>query len=244
MRKSMSYAISGMLMMFGAAAGNVYAASSDISLGTLPDKATFDSFIDELGTAIAYNPVSPAEPLGVLGFEIGVAIATVKIDTGIWDNVVADGSAPSTLPVPRLMARKGLPMGFDIGLSRIDVPGSNITVTGAELRKAILEGSTVSPAVTVIAHTSKLNGVDAFDVSTYGIDVGVSKGFAMLTPYAGAGQVWIDGSDNSNTFSDRSSSVTRSYAGVRVGFLPFMNMVLQADFAEVNSYSLRLNVGF
>jgi len=244
MRKSLSYAVSGVLLMFGAAAGNVHAADNDISLGTLGLQTTFDSFIDELGTAIAYNPVSPAEPLGVLGFEVGVAVSTVKIDTAIWDNVVADASAPSTLPVPRLMARKGLPMGFDVGLSRISIPGSNIAVTGFELRKAILEGSTVSPAVTVLAHSSKLSGVDAFDVSTYGVDVGVSKGFAMLTPYAGAGQVWVDGSDTSNTFADRSSSVTRSYAGVRVGFLPFMNLVVQADFAEVNSYSLRLNVGF
>jgi hypothetical protein len=243
MRKSLSYAISGAVLMFGAAVGNVHAGSSDIT-GNLGTKAEFDTFIDEIGTAIAYNPVAPAETLGMLGFEVGIAISTVKIDTSIWDQVVADGSAPSTLPVPRLMARVGLPLGLDVGLSRIDVPGSNISVTGFELRKAILEGSMATPAVSVLAHSSKLSGVDAFDVSTYGIDVGISKGFAMLTPYAGAGQVWISGSDASNTFSDRSSSVTRSYAGVKVSFLPFMNLVVQADFAEVNSYSLRLNVGF
>jgi len=241
MRKSLSYAVSGVLLMF-AAAGNVHAAKYDISLGAL-GQTSFDTFVDELGTAIAYNPMSPAEPLGLLGFEVGVAISTVKIDTAIWGNVFP-GSAPSSLPIPRLMARKGLPMGFDVGLSRIDVPSSNISVTGFELRKAILEGSTVTPAVSVLVHSSKLNGVADVDLSTYGIDVGISKGFAMLTPYAGAGQVWVDGSDTSNTLADRSSSVTRSYAGVRVGFLPFMNMVVQADFAEVNSYSLRLNVGF
>ena len=243
MRKSLSYAVSGLLLMFGAAAGNVHAAGNDISLGAIGQPA-FNTFIDEFGTAIAYNPISPAEPLGLTGFDIGVAISTVSIDTAVWDNVVSDGKAPSTLPVPRLMARKGLPLGIDIGLSRIDVPGSNIAVTGFELRKAILEGSTVTPAVSVLAHSSKLSGVSDVDLSTYGIDVGISKGFAMLTPYAGAGQVWIKGSDNTNTLSDRSSSVTRSYAGVRIGFLPFMNMVVQADFAEVNSYSLRLNVGF
>jgi hypothetical protein len=243
MRKSMSCTVSGLLLVLGVAAGNVHAAANDISLGTL-DQTSFNGFIDELGTVIAYNPVSTAEPLGVLGFEIGVAVSTVSIDTAIWDKAVSDASAPSSLPIPRLMARKGLPMGFDIGLSRITIPDSNIAVTGFELRKAILEGSVATPAVTVLVHSSKLDGVDAFDVSSYGIDVGISKGFAMLTPYAGAGQVWIKGSDTSATLADRDSSITRSYAGVKVSFLPFMNLVAQADFAEVNSYSLRLNVGF
>jgi len=243
MRKPLSYAASGLLLTLAAAAGNVHAAGNDISLGVI-GQSTFDALIDELGTAATYNPISPAEPLGLTGFDIGVAVSMVSIDTAIWDNVVSDGAAPSTLPVPRVMVRKGLPLGIDIGVSRIDLPSSNVAVTGFELRKAILEGSTVSPAVSVLAHSSKLSGVSDVDLSSYGVDVGISKGFAMLTPYAGAGQVWIKGSDTRNVLADRSTSVTRSYAGVRFGFLPFMNMVVQADFAEVNSYSIRLNVGF
>jgi len=244
MRKSLSYAVSGLFLMFGAATGNVYAAGNDITISTLV-QGDFNTLIDEMGTIIAYNPISPAEPLGVLGFEVGMAVSSVKIDTSVWNQVVNDGDAPSSLPIPRLLARKGLPMGFDIGLSRISVPGSNIAVNGLEVRKAILEGSTVTPAVTVLAHGSKLTGVSDIDLSTYGVDVGVSKGFAMLTPYAGIGQVWIKGSENTGLgLSDRNTSSTRSYAGIRVGFLPFMNLVAQVDFAEVNSYTLRLNVGF
>ncbi len=244
MRKSLSHAVSGLILMFGAMAGNVYAAGNDIAFAVL-NQNDFDSFIDEIGTAIAYNPVSPAEPLGTLGFEVGLAISTVKIDSAIWDKVVADGSAPSTLPIPRVMARKGLPFGFDIGASIISVPGSNVSVTGIEVRKAILEGSMATPAVTVLAHGSKLSGVSDVDITTYGIDVGISKGFAMLTPYAGAGQVWVKGSEKSGlNLADRSNSETRSYVGIKVGFLPFMNLVAQADVANVNSYSLRLNVGF
>jgi len=243
MRKPLPYVASALLLAFAAAAGNVHAAGNDITL-VAATQSTFDAFIDELGTATAYNPLSPAEPLGLTGFDIGVAISTVSIDTAIWDQVVSDGSAPSRLPVPRLMARKGLPLGIDIGLSRISVPGSNVVVNGFELRKAILEGSTVSPAVSVLAHSSKMTGVKDVDLSSYGLDVGVSKGFAMLTPYAGVGKVWVKGSDTANVLADRSTSVTRSYAGVRFGFMPLMNMVIQADFAEVNSYSLRLKIGF
>jgi len=244
MRKSLSHAVSGLLLIFGAMAGNVYAAGNDITF-TAISQGDFDTFVDELGTAIAYNPVSPAEPLGTLGFEVGLAVSTVKIDKTIWNQAVSDGAAPSTLPIPRVMARKGLPFGFDIGASIISVPGSNVSVTGLEVRKAILEGSMATPALTVIAHGSKLSGVSDLNMTTYGIDVGISKGFAMLTPYAGAGQVWIKGSEKSGLgLSDRNSSSSRSYVGIKVGFLPFMNLVAQADVAKVNSYSLRLNVGF
>lgn len=244
MRKSLSYAVSGLLLMFGAATGTAYAAGNDIVLNPM-SQGDFDTLIDEMGTAIAYNPISPAEPLGTLGFEIGMAVTNVKIDKSVWSQAVSDGSAPSSLPVPRLLARKGLPFGFDIGLSRIGVPGSNIAVNGLEVRKAILEGSTVTPAVSVLVHGSKLTGVSDLDLSTYGVDVGISKGFAMLTPYAGAGQVWIKGSENVGfSLDDRKTNITRSYAGIRIGFLPFMNLVAQVDFADVNSYSLRLNVGF
>lgn len=245
MRKPLSYAVAGLLLIVGAATNTVYAAGNDIVIPGAISQGDFDTFIDEMGTAIAYNPISPAEPLGTLGFEVGMAVSTVKIDTSVWDQVVQDGSAPSTLPVPRLLARKGLPFGFDVGISRIAVPGSNIAVNGLELRKAILEGSTVTPAVSVLVHGSKLTGVSAIDLSTYGLDAGISKGFAMLTPYAGVGQVWIKGSENTGLgLADRKTNMTRSYAGIRIGFLPFMNLVAQVDFADVNSYSLRLNVGF
>jgi hypothetical protein len=115
-------------------------ASNDIDLSGIANQRTFNSLIDQLGTAIAYNPVTPAEPLGITGFEIGVAVTAFDLDDDVWDQAVRDRDAPSLLPAPRLIARKGLPAGFDIGASWTSVPGSNISVWGGELRKALLEG--------------------------------------------------------------------------------------------------------
>lgn len=223
----------------------VQAAENDIDL-TGVGQPVFDTLVDELGMAIAYNPFSPAETLGITGFEVGASVSLVEIDQGTWDQVVADGSAPSRFPVPRLMARKGLPFGFDVGATYTSVPSSDISIVGGEVRKALLEGSMATPAVSVLGHFSNLNGVDDLDLSTYGVDLGISKGFAMLTPYAGVGQVWYEGSENNTTvtLSDRDASETRSYLGLRVGFMPFMNLVAQADFATANSYTVRLNLGF
>ena len=223
----------------------VEAADNDISLDPTLQQSEFNTLIEELGTAVSYNPLSPAEPLGITGFEAGIAVTMVNIDDNIWSKAVSDADAPSMLPVPRLMIRKGLPFGVDVGLAYTKVPGSNVKIIGGEIRKAILEGSAATPAVTILGHTSNLSGVDDVDISTYGIDVGISKGFTIFTPYAGIGQVWINGSENAGLgLADHDTSETRSYAGLRVGFMPLLNLVAQADFSVVNSYSLRLNLGF
>jgi len=231
--------------LIAAAISPVQAADNDISLDPSLLQSEFNTLVDELGTAVSYNPVSPAEPLGITGFEAGILVTMVDIDDNIWSKAVSDADAPSMLPVPRLMVRKGLPFGIDVGLGYTKVPGSNIKIIGGEIRKAILEGTAATPAVAVIGHTSKLSGVSDVDISTYGIDVGISKGFAIFTPYAGIGQVWINGSENAGLgLADHDTSETRSYAGLRIGFMPLLNLVAQADFSVVNSYSLRLNLGF
>lgn len=237
--------LTAVVLMSGA--GPVVAADNDIVLSPSLAQGTFNTLVDELGMATAYDPFSPAETLGVTGFELGASVTMVKIDDAVWNDALSDADAPSMLPVPRLMARKGLPFGFDIGASYTSVPGSNVTVIGGELRKSLIEGTTAIPAVSVLGHFSNLSGVDDLDLSTYGIDLGISKGFAIFTPYGGIGQVWYEGTEHTSSLAldPRDTSETRGYLGMRFGFLPFMNLTAQADFSSVvNSYTLRLNLGF
>lgn len=229
------------------AAGPAVAADNDIVLSPALVQGTFNTLVDELGMATAYAPFSPAETLGVTGFELGASLTMVKIDQEVWNDALSDADAPSMLPVPRLMLRKGLPLGIDIGASYTSVPGSNVTVIGGELRKSLIDGTTAVPAVSVLGHFSNLGGVDDLDLSTYGIDLGISKGFAMFTPYGGIGQVWYEGTEHtaSLSLSSHDASETRGYLGMRFGFLPFMNLTAQADFSStISSYTLRLNLGF
>lgn len=227
-------------------AGPALAGDNDIVLSPSLTQGRFNTLVDELGMATAYAPFSPAETLGVTGFELGASLTMVKIDDSVWSDALSDADAPSMLPVPRLMVRKGLPLGIDIGASYTSIPASNVTIIGGELRKSLIEGTTAVPAVSVLGHFSNLSGVDDLDLSTYGVDLGISKGFAMFTPYGGIGQVWYEGSEHAGLALDaHDSSETRGYLGMRVGFLPFMNLTAQADFTSaVSSYTLRLNLGF
>jgi len=48
----------------------------------------------------------------------------------------------------------------------------------------------VAPAIGVRGSLTKLSGVDQLSLDTRGLDLSISKGFALLTPYAGIGRVW------------------------------------------------------
>lgn len=226
--------------------GAVYASGNDLVLDPSIAQGDFNTVVDELGSIAAYNPVAPAESLGVTGIELGLSISSYDIDRSAWNFAVRDGSAPSRLTMSRLYARKGLPFGVDVGAAYSKSTSGDISVFGGEVRKALLEGTTLTPAVSVSGHYSQLTGVNDLDLAAYGIDLGISKGFALFTPYAGIGQVWYDGSESADgiDLSDRNTSQTRSYLGMRVGLLPFLSVTAQADFSEINSYSLRLNLGF
>ena len=147
---------------------------------------------EDLGGVLAYRPQTPTEPLGVTGFDIGVGLTAARIqNAAIFEEVTSD-SASETVPVPTLRIHKGLPFGFDVGLSYAAIPSSNLEYIGGELRYALLLGGVAAPAIGIRGSLTKLRGVDQLEVDTRGLDISLSKGFAVLTPYAGVGRVWVE----------------------------------------------------
>ncbi|MBI5191810.1 MAG: hypothetical protein HZA08_00015 [Nitrospirae bacterium] len=218
-------------------------AGSKIDLQSTLLEPKFKDMSKELGLLISYAPLSPAEPLGILGFDAGVEVTAAKIDSSNWKGVI--NNPPDYLILPKLHVQKGLPLGIDVGLEYATVPNSNISLYGGELKWAVLRGTIVSPAVAIRGSYTALSGVKELDASTYGLDASISKGFLFITPYAGVGQVWINTSENSSavSFKDVSTSATKIFLGAKVKLL-LVNLVVQADFSDVNMYSARVNVGF
>ena len=91
---------------------------------------------------------------------------------------------------------KGLPFGFDVALVYSKIPTTNISLFGGELRYAILDGGLATPSVAVRGAFTRLGGVDQLSFNTKSLDLSVSKGFLMFTPYAGVGHVWVDSTAN------------------------------------------------
>ena len=229
-------------------------AKTDI---TLPASFTQDDFKNlsrDLGLAISYVPLATAEPLGGVlpHIDLGVEATSTSIDNNAsyWtkiSNVPGNSSIPSSLVMPKIHLQVGLPIiPIDLGIVYAEVPSTDIKYIGYEVKWSILQGSTVSPAIALRGAYTTLTGVTDLDISTKSADLSISKGFAMFTPYAGYGMVWIESKEKSSvvTLTDESLTENKWFVGCKITFFPLMNMVAEADFAQVNSYSLRLNIHF
>jgi hypothetical protein len=211
----------------------------------------FKNLSRDLGLAISYMPLAPAEPLGGVlpGFDIGVEVTGVSIDknASYFKNAVTNPSdLPSTIPEAKAHVQVGLPVvPIDLGIVYGTAPDTDVKLIGYELKWAILKGSTVSPAVAIRGAYTKLSGVDVLDISTKSLDVSISKGFTMLTPYAGIGEVWITSEAKNVPISLKKEDIaeTKGFVGLKLG-LGLVNFVAEADFAAVNAYSLRMNLHF
>jgi hypothetical protein len=90
--------------------------------------------------------------------------------------------------------------------------------------------------------------VDNLNVSTYGADLSISKGFGPFTPYAGIGQLMTKTStdalsDVGVALQDESVSETHGFIGAKLSFL-MLSFVAEADFAAIPTYGVRLNLSF
>lgn len=208
-------------------------------------QAEFRLLSEDLGAALSYHAQIPAEPLGITGFNIGVGVTATKMQNSAILQRATSDDAGSTIVVPTLRLHKGLPAGFDFGLTYASIPGSNITYTGGELRYAILQGGAASPAVAVRGSLTRLSGVDQLSMDTRGVDISISKGFAFLTPYAGIGRVWVE-SDPHGTggLAKEKFSLTKAFVGIGMNFA-VVNLNIQADkTGDASSYSLKLGWRF
>jgi len=220
------------------------AAKYDIAIPSGYAQSQFHDFSEQLGLALAYRALAPAEPLGLLGFDVGVEITASKIDRNesFWKEVMPS-TPPAYLPFPKLHAQKGLPFGIDVGLVYTKLPSSNIGMIGGEVKWAILKGTLATPALAIRGSYTTLTGVDQLDLSTYGADVSVSKGIAFVTPYLGVGQVWIKSSTDAVPLQDESISATRTFVGAKLSLL-LLSFAAEVDFSKVPSYSFRAGLSF
>jgi len=221
------------------------ATASDIVLPPGYTQSEFHNLSKEVGLAISYVAAAPAAPLGFLHFDVGVEASVTNIDSGAsyWQSAYT-GSVPDYLVVPTLRGRFGLPFGIDVGAEYAYVPSSDIRMAGGEIKWALFKGSTLMPALSIRGSYTTLMGVSDVDLQTYGADVNISKGFAIVTPYLGVGEIWIKSSTSGSvSLSDETISQTRGFIGVQIG-IPLFSFVAEAAFSSIPTYTARLSMGF
>ena len=220
-------------------------AASITTLGNLV-QPEFRTLSEDLGAALSYKPVTPAAPLGTTGFDRGIEVTQTDISRSaqILSKASGNSSVNSKLYVPKLHIDKGLPFGIDVAAFYSKVPSTNISLYGGELRYAILDGGLAMPAVAIRGSFTKLSGVDQLSLNTKGLDISISKGFAMFTPYAGIGQVWVNSTANGVNLAAESFTQGKVFVGANLN-LGFSNLAAEVDkTGGIQSISMKLGFRF
>lgn len=222
-------------------------ALSEFDPSLIPSQGDFKAAVEDFSSALSYKAVSPAEPLGLIGFDVGLEVTATKL-ANVADWGAAIGSTDlNYLPLPKLHIHKGLPLGIDVGAVYSMVPGAGISYWGGELRYSFVSGNLALPAISLRGTYTQLMGVDLMDLSTKGLELSVSKGFLMFTPYAGIGNVWSTGTPKSTldtAFDEESVSQFKMFGGVNINVM-VMNIALEADkTGDATSYSAKLGFRF
>ncbi|MDP3857909.1 MAG: hypothetical protein Q8Q73_09130 [Stagnimonas sp.] len=228
------------LSLFAVAAS----AESDFEIQPGGSQAQFRSVAKDIAATLDYKALGPAEASGLTGFSIG-AFATYAptSDKAAWAAVT--GEDVDAIGVVGVSAVKGLPFNIDIGAFYSQVPKTDAKLFGGEVRWAVLPGGVATPAVAVRGSYTKLSGEDQLEYDAFGFDVSVSKGFAFLTPYAGAGYSFgTVATDPLFGYEDEDVNQAKLFLGARIalGFLQLTPEYTRSG--DTNAYSLRTSIGF
>jgi hypothetical protein len=226
---------------------SISAFAKDIEFSGSMTNSDFKDFTKELGTAIQFNPMGPAEPLGITGFDISLELSAVDIgnDKDYWKNMSDDNDPASYLIFTRLHAQKGLPYNIDIGAMYEAAADSNIQAFGLELKWAILDGSAATPAVAVRTSYSQLTGVDDLSLNTIGADVLISKGILMFTPYAGLSVASVNSSEDSDKvdLDNVHTAIYNGLIGVQAS-LTILSFKAEVSIGEIPKYNFSVGLKF
>lgn len=194
-------------LLSGLASGTARAAEIDPSQPV----AALETFHDQFSATAYPYPRHSAKPLGTLGFDVWAEVAVLPDAVAEVERVAGESLTGDALVVYRVGARKGLPGGFDLGLSYGRALEPDIELVSAELSWAILEGGAATPALGLRATGTRTLDGEAYALDQYGLEVAISKGFAVLTPYAGAGFTWSESTFDESGGASFTTDSTRGF---------------------------------
>lgn len=226
-------------LAFAASAWTAHAADFP-SIGTL-SQDEFLRISRDLGAAISYKGVTPATPLGVTGFDVGVEVTDTRLESSdAFSRAGAGGH--SHLVIPKLHVYKGLFGGLDIGAFIGGSSDVSASVFGADLRYAIVDDGLATPAVAIRLSGTKSGGLGDLSVATAALDVMASKRFTAFTPYVGAGSVRVQSSVRNSPLEEVRFNKARVFGGLNVNLIA-VNVALEAEKMGANT-SLSAKLGF
>ncbi|OIO60995.1 MAG: hypothetical protein COX57_06260 [Alphaproteobacteria bacterium CG_4_10_14_0_2_um_filter_63_37] len=215
-------------------------------------QANFEGLSDDLAAAIWMNPSNSAEPHsdGIIpvGFSVGAELSMLKVDNNAshWAALTAASpglTVPAYVPAPKLRASAGIPFGIDAGIMIVQIPNSNVKVTGFEGRFSIGQFIPVPMLeANIRAYQSKLTGITDYTLTDQGVALMVGLDLPFVKPYAEVGQMKATSTPSGAltsglvALSEYSKTVTTTTIGVKITAIPLLT--LTGEVAKVGSKSL------
>lgn len=222
------------------AAAAVSAHAQSVNAVPIDGSAVFQSLGQYTGAMASYRAQLPSEAQGLTSFDLGFSLTESSLQHTEHYAVGTQGLRKTTRWAS-LNAHKGLPMGWGLGAfirqgTDSQAKPNGIDLRGVDLRYALLEGGTATPALALRASVTELKGIQGYRLKTQGMDLSISKGFTLFTPYAGFGVVRAKG--QAGELSD-SVTLNKIFLGIGTNLL-LINLNLEYDkTGDVPYYSLK-----
>lgn len=177
----------------------------------------------EYGLAVTEPVLSPAETLGIAGFDLGVEITLVDIPElkEHWRRAIEDERPDNELFITRIRLRKGLPFSLELDGSVGFIHNSSAVIGNIGLKWALNEGFRYFPDLAVRGSVNRVFSSRDLDLFTVAVDFWISKQFSILgmftlTPYAGYSLMYLRGNSQvldptPKNFSDNESVRTGNF---------------------------------
>lgn len=221
------------------------AMAREISISGLT-AAEYGFFVGELGSVLSRRQLGAAEKSGILGFEFkGAASMTRSDDSAVWDKAVT-GGGPSTLTAPQISLSKGFPFNLDLEVRAGRVLDTELTFQGLMAKYTFLEGTFITPAFSVSAAYTTVDGGKDFDAGIMDLTASVSKGLGPLTPYGGLtwSRISVEPGSGATGHVNMNHSQVVKFAGFRFSFLPLAWVNLEYAVGDASSVSASFSLGF
>jgi len=218
------------------------AHADDLAIRNPADQTDFNRVAQDVTAAFDYRALGAGAPGGLLGFDVsGFASVTPVHDRGAWQRLT--GKDTSTLTVGGLNASKGLPGGIDVGAFVAGVAGSGATLYGAQLRYALLQGSLLTPSLSLRGSYTGASGIPDYGYRSYATDITLSQALPLLTPYAGVGYVWGKLTPHDG-LHDVSVTRPKGFVGLRLSLFGVVGATAEYQrLGHDNAYSAQLSIG-
>lgn len=214
----------------------------------------FDRITMIVAESIFASPVDPPAQTGLLNFEVGLAATAIEVDESesYWTRSVADDVlVDGRLLVPRLVVIKGIGLA-SVSVSYGAINDSDANVLGGSIDLPLLRGGILRPSLAVRGVYSVMQGVDEADLTTYGVQALIGKGFGPVTPFAGYGRMFAQ-SEAFTTAPEGEfappihleSDVEQDLVTVGAKIdLAFIKLVVEGNRGEEWRYGARVAIGF